>query len=231
MILDLLQQWLTLIKSTGNEYALLVILPIIYVSYKIFDKTILLTIRKIIIHKLMNILITIDNHPLLYMKSKYLIEITNLNLGEKERNIIFKIILETMLDFIINKAKIITKKSNNELVKLDYFNGTNNLIVSYEKEILKKLKQRYNKKTGEIVDGELIYNMVYLNNVKAYNQNLINMMLSIIDSNGKSNLSTESKVYSLFNTIVAVLDATFYGIEKTFYMLNGELSNILDKYK
>lgn len=208
----------------------LIILPIIFIIYKIYDKSLLEAFRQLVVRKLMSNHIDISTHPLLYSKFKYINYIKNINLGDKQRNIIFKIILENMLDEILLKAKKISKYKKSELLKTDLYEGVNKITCSYEKKIKIELKKHFCKKTNDKLDSELIFELVYEKNVKEYNKRSLDFIFSIIESNENSKLNIESKIYTLFNTILAMFDTTFLNIERTFNNLNGDLTNIINKY-
>lgn len=225
-----MEEWIKLLSETVSSGAFLIFAPIGYFVYKTVDNHLISAFRKMVIDRFLNRLVDLSTHPLLYSKHKYITYINNLNLGDSQRHFIFKIILESMLEEITKKAISLSKKKKSELEKLDIYLGTENVIIAYEKAIKEKLKKKYTGKTDGKSDCELIYKIVYEDNVREYNKKSLQVVFSMIQSNEASKLSIDAKYYTLFNTILAMLDFTFLSIEKTFAELNGSLSKIIDKY-
>ena len=103
----------------------------------------------------------------------------------------------------------------------------NNIVTTYEKDILEKFKEKYGNQIGLKI-FKLVYETAFQNYHKHNVNFLIRSIKNIINSLVKS---IDIRLYNFFTIIYLVLETAISDCEAAFNNFNGELEILIKKDK
>lgn len=168
----------------------------------------------------------VSDHEIFLTKAIFNQNIQNITFNKKIKDDIFKIILHTKINIVIDELKKFTNKNinDNDNIDKDMFEFLEVVEDKYEKKIKSEMLKKFKE------DADFLYLKIYEDNFKQYHSSNITYILKAVKQFAQSRLNNNQKVYTFLTLSYVSLDMSIIECERYFDSLNGDLDEYNNKW-